>query len=443
MKYRLFISFLFATTLLAAQPADSLAIKLDQLIEGYASVYGFTGTAMVVLEDKKVFEQSYGLANRSFGIPNQLDTRFSINSISKTFTALGILMLAEEGKLRLEDAVGQHLPSLTASWKDSVTIHHLLSHSSGLPRESGVQASDELSLKAQVKLVEELDLLFAPGMLYGYSNAGIILLGAILEQASGQPFATFVETEIIQPLGLKHTGVYQGRNVVEKQAVPYRFTANGLEYAQRAKHFGENAGGGLYSTVSNLYQYILAIESHQLLSPAWTKLLFTPHYESGGLNKEGYCWSIKQFGAETIYMASGSGYGTKSVIIREPASGTYIGITSNWGNTPVLKLLADLYLLTKGESISPPERNSLAKADDFEDWLGTYTFDPAVLQQHLMMDKHQLKLHSFDGKVFLDDELMAKKPDGKLGLTYTDELLLWVDKGKMTITINGNTIVSQ
>ena len=216
-----------------AQNSNSLSVQLDELIERYHTVYGFTGTVKVTVHGDSIFEKSYGLADRNFEIKNTPETRNSINSISKTFTAAAILKLAEEGKINLQSAISSYLPELQAPWKNSITVHHLLTHSSGLPRESRVQSHHEKSLKEQALLVENLDLLFAPGKQYGYSNAGFILLGAILENVSGREYADFIESRIVKPIGLKNTGVYRGKNVVENQAVPYRFTSNGLEFAQQ------------------------------------------------------------------------------------------------------------------------------------------------------------------------------------------------------------------
>ena len=445
MILKCFSTLLFCLVLFSseAQSTDSLYQKLNELITAYEQVYGFSGAVKVVQDEKPVFEQSFGYADRSFSVKNTPDTRFSINSISKTFTATAVLILVEEGRIDLQAPISRYLPYLTAGWKDTVTTHQLLSHTSGLPRESGVQWYDELSLQEQALLVDQQALLFAPGARYEYSNSGVILLGAILESASGREYADFIQNKIIAPLGLPHTGVYTGRGVVKNQAVPYRLTANGLEFAQRTKHYGENAGGGLYSTPSDLYRYIRALEEGKLLPKKHVELLFTPHVQSGEGEYEGYAWSIKQFGDETLYFAAGSGYGTKSVIIRSPEHGGFIGITSNWGNTPILQLLGDLFLLTKGREVELPSSNHLAKPGSYREYLGVYTFDREVLQKHLMMDRSALKLQAFEGKLFLDDELLAEKGEGRLGLTYTDELIIEFEAGRMIITINDNRLISE
>jgi CubicO group peptidase (beta-lactamase class C family) len=434
--------FLFLSISIACCQDGGLHQQFHQIAKGYQSVFGFSGNIKVVKDDKGVFEQSYGLANRSFGIENTPQTRFSINSISKTFTAAAILMLARDQKIGLQVPISAYLPELNASWRDTVTVHHLLSHTSGLPRESGIQACDELSFMEQLKLVETKSLLFSPGERYEYSNSGLILLGAILEKVSNRSYEDFIQQEIIEPLGLTNTGCYQGRNVVDHQAVPYRFSANGLETAQRSKHLGDNAGGGLYSTAADLYKFVLGLEAYKLLPETYTALLFQPHAQSGETDFEGYAWSIKKFGDEKIHFAAGSGYGTKSVIIRMPNTGSFIGITSNWGNTPVLQLLRDLYLTLIGAEVAPPTENVLAKPGDYAIRLGDYQFDQGQLARHMGMDRSVIRLHAFEGKLFLNDELLAEK-EGTLMLTYTNELRIHFEGSKMIININGNIMESQ
>ena len=441
MKIRLLI-ILFINLSFGLGQELSLNTKLDELASAYNSIYGFSGTMRVVINDEHSFEKSYGLANRSFNIKNNHETRFSINSISKTFTTVAILMLAESNKLDLNTPIKEYLPFLNASWGDSITIHHLLSHTSGLPRESGVQAYHEFSFHEQVMLFEKQRLLFNPGKQYEYSNAGFILLGLIIETVSAQKYEAFVDQEVIQPLGLENTGYYSGRNVIDKLAVPYRLSPNGLEFTQRSKHYGANAGGGLYSNPADLYQFIKGLEEGSLLTKKYTDLLFYPHIKSGKKDAEAYAWSIKYFGDEKIYFAAGSGYGTKSVIIRMPDSGDFIGITSNWGNTPILQLLRDLYLTIRGQSISLPSRDELADPNEFIDHIGVYLFEKEALSMHLGLDRSTMTLQEFGGRLFLDDELLVSK-GGLLKLSYTEELSISFDGEKMIVDINGNIIQGQ
>ena len=216
-------------------------------------------------------------------------------------------------------------------------------------------------------------------------------------------------------------------------------TSSGLESTQRSKHYGDNAGGGLYSTPSDLFKFIKGIEENKVLSKEYVDMMFQAHSETGEGEAEGYAWSIKAFGEDKIYFAAGSGYGTKSVIIRIPDSNSFIGITSNWGNTPILSLLRDLYLSIKGVEVKPPSKNSLASPDKFKEKLGQYKFKQEELTKHLGINNSYLRLHEFEGRLFLEDELLNEK-EGFLLLSYTEELKIYFENDKMIINMNENIL---
>ncbi|MDN3689355.1 hypothetical protein [Cyclobacterium jeungdonense] len=170
------------------------------------------------------------------------------------------------------------------------------------------------------------------------------------------------------------------------------------------------------------------------------KLMFQPQIKIAETDAEGYGWSIKYFGEDQIYFAAGSGYGTKSVIIRMPDSGDFIAITSNWGNTPILELLRDLYLTSRGQPVPLPAEDQLADPATYKADLGRYAFAREELLKHLGMDREQLRLHAFEGRLFLDDELLAAG-EGYLRLTYTDELKLFFKDRQLILEINGNRLI--
>lgn len=429
-------------------PSDSRAGEdvtqaLEAVVEAYRDVHGFAGTVRAVADDEPLLERSVGLAERSFGIAHQADTRVSINSISKTFTAVAALRLAARGELDLDAPVSDLIQGFETDWADRVTVHHLLSHSSGLPREAGLDAGSELSLAEQRRSVALLELEFEPGERFGYSNAGYILLGNVIEAVSGKDLAEVIETEILEPAGLEDTGMFVGRRVVERQAVPYRFGPGGVVAAQRSKTLGESAGGGLYSTPADLERFVRALEDDTLLSEPWRERLFAPHVDAGPGGHEAYAWSIKQFGAATLRFSAGSGYGTKSVVVRDPDNGLFIAIVSNWGTFPILDLLRDLFLVIQGEDVDLPDGRNLARPEDLASKLGRYRFDADALRTALQAEDGDMVLHVFEGRVFLDDELLAVKQDGAYGLTYTDELTLRFEDEALVLAIGGRELRGQ
>lgn len=439
-KILLIFHFTFSVLNGFAQKDYSLtASKIDSLSEAYHKVTGFSGTVKVVISEEEVFEKSYGLSNRSFEVPFRTDTRNSINSISKTFTALACVLLSEEGKLDLQAAIGTYLPDLNSSWKDSVSVHQLLTHSSGLPREAGLSLCDELSFEEQRAFTEKLSLDFSPGEHYGYSNAGFILLGNILQNTSGMKYEKLIEDKIINPLSLRNTGVYTGRNFIKRQAQPYRMTPFGPAEARRSKTHGQSAGGGMYSTPADLYRYVLALEDQNFLSEKGSNLLFGKHIENDG-EFEAYAWSLKSFGNEQIRFASGSGFGTKSVLIRSPKEKNFIAIVSNYGSFPILDMLRDIFLLTKGHDVNFPDKKQLASPEQYSLNIGTYRFDKEEIRKRLSVQSSEVTIQVFEGKLFMNDEVLFNKDEGKIGLSYTDEVIIHFEGSTMIININGHIL---
>lgn len=424
----------------AQENVAPVPVSFSDVITAYEQVYGFSGAVKVVNGGRDLLDTVTGYADRSFHVPNSMDTRFSINSISKTFVVTATMLLAEDGRINLSDPISKYISGLEASWAEEITVHHLLSHTSGLPREIGLSPESEMSLVEQLPLIAKATPLFLPGEKYFYSNVGYALLGLIVEEVSGMPYEHFVRDRIIIPAGLEKTGFYRGRQVVENQAVPYRISSKGLEFTQRSKTYGQNPGGGMYSTVGDLYDYIIALEEGRILSPVSIRMVFSPWSESGPGELEAYTWSLKLYNGDTIRLSAGSGYGTKSVIMRIQEHGVYIGITSNFGNLPVLAMLRDLLLTLDGEDVQLPAKDQLARPEAFLARLGTYCFDTEALRANLGIQHPCLELHAVDGRLFLDDELLVNKGDGLVGLSYTDELTIGIKNSTMTITMNGVTL---
>ncbi|CAI8154831.1 MAG: Uncharacterised protein [Pseudidiomarina mangrovi] len=225
--------------------------------------------------------------------------------------------------------------------------------------------------------------------------------------------------------------------------MPYKVSTDGIAETQRSKHFGENAGGGMYSTVDDLYRFVQSLEQHKLLSAATTSLMFSAHLAMGDDDHAAYGWTLKPFGDQQLRFASGSGFGSKSVVVYAPTSDDFIAITSNWGNTPILQIMAGLFLIINDLDYQVPNKQHLPVAADYSWALGRYSFPPQALQTQLMYDSDNMVLQLIDGRLFLNEDLLVSKSDQRLGFSYTDELLIEFKREQMIITINGHQLVGQ
>ena len=255
-------------------------IAMDEYLSGPAEEGDFAGAVMVVRDGQVLLEQAYGMADQAKALPNTPQTRFWLHSISKTFTAVGILILQEQGKLNVQDSVCKYVTECPAHWQ-SVTLHHLLTHSSGLgvcdcptdfyPADHSVLLTP-VAPAAIVDFYRDAAMEFEPGATYRY-GAGYYLLGYVIEQASGQRYIDFLRQHIFEPLGMANSGYDDN---YESVAVGYTEGQRPVpvEYEDISWSF---SSGGLYSTGEDLYRFDQALYTDALLPATAREAMFTGH----------------------------------------------------------------------------------------------------------------------------------------------------------------------
>jgi D-alanyl-D-alanine carboxypeptidase len=280
---RSFLLCLLAGAILSACGGPGVEAEIGDYVADLAARDVFSGVVLVARGDEVILKEAYGLANRSFEVPNQVDTKFNLGSMNKMFTAVAILQLAEQGKLSLDDRIVDHLPDYpNQAVAGRVTIHHLLTHTSGM----GDFFTDAFFATSKTRfrdiadylpLFVDAELQFEPGAQFSYSNAGFMVLGLIVEAAAGQSYFDYVREHIYEPCGMANTDAYEQDDVVPNLAVGYtREGAGRGEFKNNAYTGvlmkGSPAGGG-YSTVEDLFRFSRALLNHELLSPESTGTL--------------------------------------------------------------------------------------------------------------------------------------------------------------------------
>jgi CubicO group peptidase (beta-lactamase class C family) len=200
-----------------------------KFVKNYNAKGDFEGVVLVAKGGKVIHKQAVGLANREWKIPHRLDTRFRICSITKQFTAVLVMQLVEAGKLNLDTPVSEYLPDFRKELGGKITLRNLLSSSSGLPTFDDLafwQKDDEQLASASFTAKNYIGssssgLSFEPGAKFNYNNADFILVGAILEQISGKSFEQLLQEKILQPLGMKRTGILKQKEITENLASGY------------------------------------------------------------------------------------------------------------------------------------------------------------------------------------------------------------------------------
>lgn len=262
--------------------------KIDEVVSLYHKYGQFNGAVLVADNGKVLYKKGFGMANMEWNIPNEPDTKFRLGSITKQFTASLILQLVEQGKIRLDGKVSDYLPDYRKDTGAKITIHHLLSHTSGVPNYTAAPGFFEsvsrnpFKVDDFVKKYASGDLEFEPGAKFSYSNSGYFLLGAIVEKVTGKPYEQVLKEKITEPLGMKNTGYDHYDTVLSKRAAGYVKTPRGYENAPYLDMTIPYAAGSLYSTVEDLFLWDQALYGEKVLSAASKELMFKPNLENYG-----------------------------------------------------------------------------------------------------------------------------------------------------------------
>ncbi|MDC0291796.1 serine hydrolase [Verrucomicrobiales bacterium] len=286
--------------------SDKVA-SLQKLCQATADTGLFSGAVLVADKGKVIYKASFGLANREWNIPNTTDTKFRLASVSKQFCTMVVMQLVQEGKINLGDPITEHLPYYRKDTGDRITIHHLMSHQSGIKDYTanfdyrGTISRLPFDKDEFIREHCSGDLSHEPGTIYSYCNAGYSILGRIIEKVTRRTFEQNLDERIFKPLGMENSGYDRNQYVLEKRASGY--TRGAFEYT-RADYLdmdsSPGAAGSIYSTVEDMFLWDRALYTDQLLNRKYRDLMFTPNRDvpevkaAGGRPQSnyGYGWQI-------------------------------------------------------------------------------------------------------------------------------------------------------
>ncbi|MBL0163699.1 MAG: beta-lactamase family protein [Xanthomonadales bacterium] len=302
---------------------------IDTIMQAYQG--DVPGASVLVIRDgKPIVQKGYGLANLEDHEVATAATNYRLASVTKQFTAAAILLLAEDGRLSLDEPMRQWLPSLPAV-TDAITIRHLLSHTGGMiDYEDVMPATQTTQLRDSdvLHLLEAQDhLYFAPGSHYRYSNGGYSMLALIVEKASGMRFEDFLKRRIFEPLRMSHTLAYvNGGPSVSHRAYGYSETATGWSRTDQSTTSAVLGDGGIYSSIDDLARWDAALYDNRLLSDASRRLAFTAWTPTDDPDVAyGLGWRLT---GDSLWH-SGESIGFRNVIVRYPQRHLSVIILSN------------------------------------------------------------------------------------------------------------------
>lgn len=363
-------------TMLSAQ---DIVAKVDEYMNAGVKLGRFSSAVLIAQNDKVLLSNGYGVANYEEDAPIMPFTKFRIASITKEFTAMAILILQERGLLRVEDAICKYVSECPPAWEE-VTVHQLLTHTSGVPDWIGFAGSDTMHrlqtpVSSLIARFKSRPLSFKPGEAFRYSNSGYALLGAIIERVSGKSYQAFLQENIFNPLEMKNTGYDDARTILKHRAIGYERDVDKLLNAQYIDMSNPYAAGGLYSTVEDLYVWTQAFAKGTLISERSIAAMTTPFK-----NNYAYGLSIREEFGRACITGTGAIAGFTSYVGRYPNEKVTIIVLNNITGTsmPAARIAHDLAAIVFGEKYQVMGEHKEIKVDPriYDAYVGEYERSP-------------------------------------------------------------------
>jgi len=312
---------------------DELIVKkIDEIVKADAKYDLFSGSVLVAQDGKIIYTKGFGKANKEYHIPIVPETRFNISSVQKSFIATLIMQLYQEDKIALTDSLNKFFPECPYAMAGQIQIKHLLNHTSGLGNyrdhdEYKVQAGNIQSITEVLPIVYKDEPSFKPGEKFRYSNTGVLFLKAIIEKVTGKKLSQVFKQYIWQPLGMDNTTMFCEGDLLPNRASAYLLAEDGKKYIRSLGEPAHYAGGGIYTTVLDLFKFDQALYGDGLLSEENKKIMFTPVEPS---RMYAYGWIVVPFGGTTVIYHGGESGGFSSEFRRYPEKGHTIIVLSNY-----------------------------------------------------------------------------------------------------------------
>jgi D-alanyl-D-alanine carboxypeptidase len=310
---------------------EQLVAQIARLAETREEDDGFAGVVLVARGSDLLFERAYGWADRSARLPNTIETRFDIASLGKMFTGVAVAQLFERGLVSFDQPIRSYLPTTfpNAAIADVVTLHHLLTHTSGIPDLPDDQFNAPPSaLNGYLPFFASVELEFVPGEKRAYSNAGFVLLGLIIESVSGLPYEEYVRKHLFEPLGMNSVAFRRMDTHAEPVAIGYTRENPGGEWRPNTGLIAESGGphGGAFVTAADLVRFFTALRSGTVLKPETALLATTPRLGASAA----YGFGALPFDTDRLVGHSGGNVGSSADAYTYWRSGYTIVVLSNF-----------------------------------------------------------------------------------------------------------------
>jgi len=380
--------------------------KLENYMNAQASINNFGGTVLISRNDTVLLKKAYSMANYEWQVKNTIDTKFSLASVSKQFTAVGILQLAENKKLSLNDHLIKYFPNFQKGEK--ITLKMLLTHNSGLQMDYDELYTEKTSLDQDSveSYLSKKTLLFEPGTKTAYSNIGYYLLARIIEKVSGQSYAEYLQEHLFNKAKMKNTGISTNDSIVEKMADTY-YLKNDKLIKNPYINWNFNIGhDGVYSTVEDLYLWNKALfEGKDILSEESKKEMFTSYNEQDF----GLGLVINPFYNQNHNLIAHDGgfYGAMTSFNKYTDDKLFITVLSN-NQSPSYLISYGLAAICFGKDVEIPYKHKQIKID-------------TTIYKKYAGDYDNIKVLEKNNKLYYQDYEIELLPESKIKFFRSDD----------------------
>ena len=366
---------------------QAIAEEMDAYLQAYLETRRFMGSVLVANGDEVILNRGYGMANLEHNIPNTPQTKFRLASVTKQFTATAIMQLQEAKLLDINKPISTYLPDYPNG--DSITIHHLLNHTSGVPSYTGFPDFLEkmrltTTLDDLIARFRDKPLEFEPGKSLEYSNSGYVLLTKIIEVVSSQSYPEYLQQNIFTPLGMNDSGYDEHELVLSNRASGYEFSGDNYLNAEFIDMTLPSGAGGLYSTVEDLYKWDRALYSEVILKESSKQAMFAPTVkveDYPGTDSKvymGYGWVVDTHYQRQRVVHDGGINGFSTCISRYLDDFITIIVLGNVITTPAQVIANDLAAILFSEPYELPKKRQAVELNPsiYQAYVGKYQLSP-------------------------------------------------------------------
>ncbi|RIA10360.1 CubicO group peptidase (beta-lactamase class C family) [Flavobacteriaceae bacterium MAR_2010_72] len=349
---------------------------------------------LIAKEGKPIYQKAFGMANLELDVPMNTNNVFEIGSITKQFTAIAILMLEEQGKLKVEDEITKFIPDYP-TMGNSITIHHLLNHTSGIKSYTGMQsfmkhARTDMTPTEIIDIFKNEPMDFKTGEQFLYNNSGYIILGHIIEVVSGESYADFIKTHIFDKLGMDSSYYGSMKRLIPNRATGYSSTQNGYENSDYLSLTLPYAAGSLMSTTTDLLKWQMALNTYQLISKSsYEKAIHGSTLNNGEHIPYGYGLGENNINGSPSIQHGGGIFGYTTMGIYLPQEKVYVIGLTNCDCKNITGSTTKIAAMAIGKPF-PDIKDAIELPEtDLKKWIGAYQFDESTIR-HITFENGQL-----------------------------------------------------